>query len=133
MSSEQGVIVDLPVPEDAEYRFRLCFQPERQIHATLLAADDADYLWYMPFEDAAFRNSAQDLDTAFLQTVEVLIRNGTRIIYKRGLIFEYFRCEYKTASGWKRVYAHSAFRFGGFHPPLISGRKRIYSSPAIAQ
>jgi hypothetical protein len=132
MSVEPSVSVELPVPADAEYGFRLYFQPERQIGARLLAADGTDYFWYMPFEDAAFRNSVEDLDAAFARTVERLIRNETRIVQKRGLIADSFRCDYKAASGWKRVYSHSASRFGGFHPPLIAGRERIYTSPAIA-
>jgi hypothetical protein len=132
VSEEPSVSIELPVPAEAEYGFRLYLQPERQIHARLLAADVKDYFWYMAFEDAAFRNSVEDLDAAFVETVERLIRNETRIVQKRGLIADLFKCDYKAASGWKRVYSHSAFRFGGFHPPLIAGRERIYTSPAVA-
>jgi hypothetical protein len=71
MSTEPSVSVELPVPADAEYGFRLYFQPERQIGATLLAADGTDYFWYMPFEDAAFANSVEDLDGAFVKQSNV--------------------------------------------------------------
>jgi hypothetical protein len=130
-SADRSVSVKLPVPADAEYGFTLYFQPERQIAATLLVADAADYFWYMPFEDAAFHNSVQELDAAFIKTVEHLVCHETRIIQKRGLLNHSFRCDYKSASGWKRVYWHSALRLGRFHPPLIAGRKRVYMSPAI--
>jgi hypothetical protein len=128
ISAEPSVSIELPVPATAEYAFRLYFQPERQIHARLLVSDGTDYFWYMPFEDVAFRDS----DAAFVQTVERLVRYETRIVQKRGLITDSFRCDFKAASGWKKVYAHSASRLGGFHPPLIAGRERVYASPAIA-
>jgi hypothetical protein len=131
MSIEPSVSVELPVPADAEYGFRLHFQPEKQIGARLLAADGTDYFWYMPFEDAELGHSVEDLDAAFIQTVECLVRNE-RESSRNGLIAESFRCDYKAAGGWKRVYSHSASHFGGFHTPRIAGRERIYTSPAIA-
>jgi hypothetical protein len=130
-SAYPSVSVALPVPAGAEYGFKLYFQPERQISARLLVADGTYYFWYMPFEDAAFRNSVEELDAAFVQTIEHLVWHETRIVQKRGLINHSFRCDYKSASGWKRVFSHSALRLGGFHPPLIAGRERVYTSPAI--
>jgi hypothetical protein len=130
-SSRPAVYVDLPPQTGADYFFRLYFDPERQIHARLLNTDAKHYFWYMPFEDAAFGNSAEKLDKEFLRTIELLLSHETRIIQRLGLITHSFRCEYKSANGWSKVCAHSALRLGRFHVPEIRERERIYSSPAV--
>jgi hypothetical protein len=130
--SDFSVYQQLPPAPGAEYSFELCFRPERQIHATLIDADPSrPYFWYMPFEDAAFGNSVVKLDKAFLETVELLISNETRIVQKCGLLSHSFRCDYKAGSGWKRVCGVSCLRTG-FKPPRIAGRLRVYYSPALA-
>jgi hypothetical protein len=124
--------VDLPAPPEADYRFHLTLRPERQIHANPLHLGEAHYyFWYRPFEEAEFGNSIEKLDGAFLETVERLVSHETRIVQKRGLLNHSFRCDYKSQGEWKRVYGHSALRFGGFVPPPIAGRKQIYYAPAL--
>jgi hypothetical protein len=127
-STEVSLSVELPLPAAAEYAFGLYFQPEKQIHARLLFPNETKYFWYMPFEVGAF----DDLDNSFVRAVEQLVRYETRIVQRRGLFADSFRCDFKAGSEWKKVYAHSAFHPGGFHPPIIAGREHVYRSPAIA-
>ena len=130
----RSVSVELPAPQGGEYQFILTLQPERQIHARLVRHLDTqrnNYFWYRPFEDAEFRGSIEKLDAAFIETIEKLVRHETRILQKRGLLNHSFRLEYKSSSGWKRVYGHSALRMGGFSAPMIAGRQRVYHSPAL--
>jgi hypothetical protein len=131
--SEPAVSIKLPVPPGAEYSFSLWFRPEKQIHANLVDADPArPYFWYMPFEDAAFKNSVEQLDKAFVKKLELLVSHETRIVQKRGLLLHSFRCDYKASSGWNRVYRMAAMRLGHVKPPEIAGSQRIYHSPALA-
>lgn len=130
----RSVRVELPAPPEAEYQFILTLQPERQIHARLLRYLDTqqrNYFWYRPFQDAEFRNSMEKLDAAFIETIEKLVRHQTRIVQKRGLLNHAFRLEYKSPTGWKCVYGHSALRLGGFSVPSIAGKERVYHSSAI--
>jgi len=129
--SEPSVTIQLPVPAGAEYSFSLTVQPEKQIHARLVNTEpETEYFWYMPFEDAEFKNSIE-LDRAFVETLDVIVSNETRIVQKHGLLMESFRCEYNTGSGWNRIYGMSALRPGGFKPPRITGAKRVYHSPPL--
>jgi hypothetical protein len=119
----------LPLPAGAEYRFTLWLGcGEKQISARLLTADETAYFWYMPFEEAAFR-SAEQLNRAFLDAVELIIRHNTRIEQKRGLFSTHFKCEYESASGWKRVYGHSGLRW--IRAPKTAGRRQVYQSPPL--
>jgi hypothetical protein len=128
-----SVQINIPAAPGADYSFWLLFQPERQIGAALIGADPArPYFWYMPFEDAAYNNSVEKLDGAFFETLELLISHETRIVQKRGLFFDSFRCEYKCSSGWQRVNGMAGLRMGGFKASRIAGRKRTYRSPALA-
>lgn len=127
--SGQSYHIELPPPVGADYCFTLWLgSGEKQISARLLNAEKSLYFWYRPFEDAEFR-SAERLDKEFLETVEVIIRHNTRIEQKRGLFFNHFKCEYESASGWKRVYGHSALRW--IRAPRVTGRLRIYKSPRL--
>jgi hypothetical protein len=130
-SADFAVSIDLPAPSGADYSFELYFRPERQIHAKLISgAPSRPYFWYMPFEDAAFNNSVEKLDKAFIETVELLISHETRIMQKRGLLSHSFQCDYKAGSGWKRVFGVSCLRTG-FKPPEIAGGMYVYRSPAL--
>jgi hypothetical protein len=131
--SDFSVHVNLPAAPGAEYSFELYFRPEKQIHAKLINADSL-YFWYMPFEEAAFNNSLEKLDGAFIETVDLLISHETRIVQKRGLFLDSFCCDHKGSSGWRRVYWMAGLRMGGFgfKVPRIAGRERIYRSPALA-
>ncbi len=131
-SPELSVHVNLPAPIGAEYSFKLWFRPEKQIHAALIDADSPQlYFLYRPFEEAEFKNSAEKLNIAFLETLETLVLHETRIIQKTGLLSHSFRCEYKTNNGWKRVYATSCLRISCFKTPRIEDRKHTYHSPAL--
>jgi hypothetical protein len=133
LSKYPSVSIELPTAPQADYRFVLHLQPEKQVSARLPQSDATHYyFWYQPFEDAAFRNSAEKLDNAFIETVEKLVRHETRIRQKRGLLNHSFRCEYKSPKGWERVYGHSALRLGGFKVPPIAGREQVYRSAALA-
>ena len=129
--SGQSYHIEMPPPAGADYCFTLWLgSGEKQISARLLNADKSSYFWYRPFEDAEFR-SAEQLDKAFLEAVEVIIRHNTRIEQKRGLFFNHFKCEYESASGWKRLYGHSALRW--IRAPRITGRQHIYQSPRLVR
>jgi hypothetical protein len=129
------VHVNLPAAPGAEYSFELYVRPEKQIHAKLINADLWGlYFWSMRFEEAAFNNSLEKLDAAFIETLELLISRETRIVQRRSFFRDSFRCEYKGASGWQRLYEACGLRMGGFgfKVPRIAGRERIYRSPALA-
>jgi len=127
----QSYHIELPPPEGADYRFILWLgSGEKQISARLLTSDETTHFWYRPFEDAEFR-SAEQLDKAFLETVEVIMRHNTRIEQKRGLLFNHFKCEYETASGGSRVYGHSGVRWIG--APKIAGRRHVYQFPPLVR
>ena len=124
--------LDLPPAHGADYFFRLWFSSdERQISAKLIEdSDDAKYFWYRPFELAEFRDSIEDLVSAFCEELEVLTTHETRIIQRKGWLSWHFRCEYRSSGKWKCLYRHSALR-SGFKPPQIKGRKRVYGSAAL--
>jgi hypothetical protein len=125
--------LDLPPAHGADYFFRLWFSPdgERQIGAKLVEdSDDASYFWYRPFELAEFRDSNEDLVNTFCEKLEALITHETRIIQRKGWLCWHFRCDYRASENWKCLYRHSALR-GGFKPPQIRGRRRVYSSAAL--
>jgi hypothetical protein len=129
--SGQSYHIDLPPATGADYCFTLWLgSGEKQITARLLNADKSSYFWYRPFEDAEFR-SAERLDKAFREAVEVIMRHNTRIEQKRGLLFNHFKCEYESASGWKRLYGLSALRW--IRAPKITGRHHIYQSPRLVR
>jgi hypothetical protein len=132
-SSESAVFISLPASSGADYSFKLWLLPEKQIQAVLLADDSSEIsFWYRPFEDADFNNSVDLRNKAFLETVELLISHETRIVQKVGLLFDSFRCEYKTAGGWHTVDSMGYFRMGNFNTPRIKGRRHIYYSAALA-
>jgi hypothetical protein len=133
LSKSLAVSVELPAAPEADYRFVLFFQPERQIHARLLQSDLKHYyFWYRPFEDAEFGNSVEKLDNAFNETIQKLVCHDTRVTQKRGLLSHSFRCEYKSLHGWERVSGNSTLRIGGFTVPPIAGRQQVYRSAALA-
>jgi hypothetical protein len=125
--------LDLPPAHGADYFFRLWLYPdgERQISARLVEdSREATYFWYRPFELAEFRGSTEDLISVFREKLEALLTHETRIIQRKGWLSWHFRCEYRASGNWKCLYRHSALR-GGFKPPQIRGRRRIYSSAAL--
>jgi hypothetical protein len=127
----QSYHIELPPPASADYRFVLWLgNGEKQISARLLASDEAVYFWYRPFEEAEFR-SAEKLNKAFIEAVELIVRHNTRIEQKRGLFFNHFKCEYESPSGWKRVYGHSALRW--IRAPRIAERQHVYQSPSLVR
>jgi hypothetical protein len=121
--------IHLPPAAGAEYRFTLwsgC--GEKQISARLLTGDETAPFWYMPFERAAFR-SAEQLNEALLDALKLIMRHNTRIEQKHGFLFEQFKCEYESASGWKRLDGVSYLRL---IPALKTlGRKHVYQSPPL--
>jgi hypothetical protein len=127
--SGQSYHIELPPSAGADYCFTLWLgSGQKQISARLLNAEKSSYFWYRPFEDAEFR-SAERLDKAFLEAVEVIMRHNTRIERKHGFLFEHFKCEYESASGWKRLYGHADLRL---IPALkTAGRKYVYQSPPL--
>ena len=131
-SGHRTVHLDLPLPTSAEYGFQLWVYPEKQISARLLGSNSRGYFWYMPFEEAAYGNSIEKVDLAFLRAVELLISHETRIIQTRGLLTSSFRCEYGSNVDWTHLSSHSALTLGFSRQiPHIAGRKRIYYSPRL--
>ena len=121
--------IHLPLPAGAEYRFTLWVGGgEKQITARLLTADQTAHFWYLPFEEADFHTGEQ-LNKAFLDAVEQIACHNTRIEQKRGLFANHFRCEYESASGWKRVSGISALRW--IRVPRMPGRRQVYQSPPL--
>ncbi len=127
---EESYRVELPVPAGADYQFILWLgRGEKQISARLLAQTAPTYFWYMPFEEVTFR-SAAELNKAFIEVVDQIMRHHTRIEQRRGLLSNHFKCEFKSASAWETVYRHSGLRWIG--APEISSRTRVYqSSPLV--
>jgi hypothetical protein len=121
--------IHLPPAAGAEYRFTIWLGcGEKQISARLLPESETAHFWYMPFEKAEFQ-SAEEMNKALLEAVELIMRHNTRIEQRHGLFFEHFNCEYESASGWKRLYGLSDLRL---IPALkTAGRKRVYQSPPL--
>jgi len=134
-SRENTTRFDLPTAPGAEYFFRVWFYEdgERQISAQLIQhrCDDT-FFWYRPFEMAEFRGSEDDLASEFCMELESLLTHETRIVQRKGWLSWHFSCEYRAGEEWKSVCSHSAFRGGGFKPPHIEGRRRVYHSAPIA-
>lgn len=128
--AEASLRLELPVPEEADYCFVLYLRPEPQIHA-IFAKDHSAYFWYMPFEEAAFAGSPPNLRASFISTIELVIRNETRIVQKRHLASTSFQCDVKADAVWAKVYGHSCSKFGNFKPPQIAGKEHVYTSPPI--
>jgi hypothetical protein len=124
--------IDLPAAAGADYFFQLWIEPEMQISAELaVAAADVNYFWYRPFESAEFRDSMEALESAFCETLEKLLTHETRIVQKNGWLNWHFKCEYKAADNWMRIYRHSALKLGGWKFPGIDGKVRVYHSSAL--
>jgi hypothetical protein len=125
--------IDLPRAAEADYFFRLYTAPEMQIHAELTAPrSNVNYFWYRPFESAEFRDSTEALEAVFCETLEKLLTHESRIIQKNGWLNWHFKCDYRSADGWKRIYRHSALKLGGWKVPQIDGRVRTWRSSALA-
>ena len=125
--------LDLPPAHGADFFFRLWLYAdgERHISAKLVEdSRDATYFWHRPFELAEFRGSEEGLLSAFREELAALLIHETRIIQRKGWLSWHFRCEYRASGNWKCLYRHSALR-GGFKPPQIRGRRRVYSSAAL--
>ena len=126
--------IDLPSAAGADYFFRLWIEPEMQINAELTApGSDVNYFWYRPFESAEFHDSLEALDAAFCAMLKKVLTHETRIIQESGWLNWHFKCEYKTADSWKRVYGYSALKLGGWKTPRIDGKTRIYHSAALVR
>lgn len=126
--------VDLPIALGGEYFFRLWFYKdgERQISAHLVPRCSNDtYFWYQPFEMNEFKDSEHGVVIEFCKELEVLLTHETRIIQRKGWLSWHFDCEYHAGEEWKSLYRHSALRSGGFRPPEIEGRRRVYHSAPI--
>src|ERR1051326_4838079 len=84
--STESYHIELPAPLGADYAFILWLGgSEKQISARLTSGERA-YFWYRPFEEAEFR-SAEELDKAYLEAVELIMHHSTRIEQKRGWFF----------------------------------------------
>jgi hypothetical protein len=125
--------LDLPPAHGADYYFRLWLYPygDREICAELVEdSRDGTYFWSRLFELAEFRGSKERLISAFHEELEALITHETRIIQRKGWLAWHFRCEYRASGNWECLSGHSALR-GGFKPPQIRGRRRVYGSAAL--
>jgi hypothetical protein len=132
VSSETAVSVNLPAAHSADYSFWLHFSPEFQIGAKLVNdPGDRSYFWYLPFELADYKNSAEASEDAFYEILELVLTHETRIIQKDGLILTGFRCEYESNGTWNRVGGLSYVRLT-FKLPRIRGRQWTYHSTALA-
>ncbi len=72
---------------------------------------------------------AHRLNKAFIDTVELIMCHSARIEQKRGLLFNHFKCEYESATGWIRISGNSGLRW--MRAPKIAGRRHIYQSPQL--
>lgn len=70
----------------------------------------AKYFWYMPFEEAGYRNSVP-------------------IVQKHRFVWESFRCDWNSGSNWNRIYGLSYLRW--FEYPQIRTKEHTYYSPPI--
>src|SRR5690242_11049526 len=72
---EPSVSIELPAPTGADYFYRVCFRPERQIHARLVHVENSHYyFWYRPFEESQ-SSYTERLNKAFVDTLEQLVCN----------------------------------------------------------
>ena len=127
--SQRSYHIKLPSPVGADYQFTLWLgNDKKQITARLLANPQTAYFWCMPFKEVAFR-SGSELNKAFIEVADQIMRHQTRIEQKRGFFSDHFKCEFKSAGGWKTVYGHSVPR--RIRAPIILSRKQLYQSPPL--
>jgi hypothetical protein len=93
------------------------------------AAPSETYFWYRPFEEAAYE-SYDARAREIVSTVDLLLRNRSRIIQTKGFLFWSMRAEIQSEGGWKPLYSHLALKHQ-FRAPAIVGRRKEYHADAV--
>lgn len=123
----------LPPAPGADYQFEVGVERggdgEPQIHATFVAPHDhSKASWYWPCEMQDYA-SVEERDSDYLSTLEKILTHRTRILHKRGFLFDSFICQCDEAHGWERI-GPSMFIFRG----TLARRARFeYRSEPLAR
>jgi len=127
-----GHLYSLPTPEGADYSLEcsLHMDGEPQVSAFRVGGYGGEYFWYKPFEINGYGSEAARIE-AFRGVVAALVRNPSRIVQRKGLLFWRFTASAETPGGAIEIPGASCFR-PAFRVPPTDGRTRCYSSPAIA-
>jgi hypothetical protein len=125
-----GTVFELPVPPGAEYRFSITTS-EPQIHAVPLGPHGDKSFWYWAFEDPSY-GSINEQEVDFFAGITRILRHPTRITQHKRLLGHSFLCECEEGGSWTPIGGLYSCLFT-FKVPSMSGRHRIYSSPALAQ
>ena len=126
--------LSLPIANGADYGFSLHEYNGDQydVSASLLNPQDSTkrHFWHISLE-VLDKSKANEVFSYYLQLIEVLLCHETRIEQQKGLLFGSLRCDYLDEELWKKVGSVSFFRYL-IHGPTISGRSKIYRSPAVS-
>ena len=123
-----GPMLDLPVPDGAQYQISL-FPSVPEIAARLLPPLDRAFFWYWPFRIQQYGTEEQR-EAEFFRCIGLILANPTRIIQRRGLVDTRFRCHALTGDG-KEPIGGSVGSFLSLSVPDICGRECTYASPAL--
>jgi hypothetical protein len=77
-------------------------------------------VWYHPFEDDEWKGAAASSGKAFIEFIEHLLTNETRIVERRGLLWHSAELEIRR-QGWESFCKHSQLA------PRLGNRNIAYS------
>ena len=84
------------------------------------------YFWYYPLGMLKEKFEIDEVKYFMFEAIDKIANYRTRIIQKKGLIFQSFSLEYFDTKKWILFYKHSAFRYGNIEFPKITGDEKIY-------
>ena len=122
--------VRLPVPELADYYYKVILHPDAHELIAHLISNDDTYFWYRSYETYDFSCEKERRERIVEDVLNVYLHK-TRIIQKRCIISWRFSCEYFISGEWASLYSHSCTR--SYSVPPISGSEHIYYSAPLLQ
>jgi hypothetical protein len=121
-----------PVPDGADYAFQTYVYADggAGISAELCGSSADEWFWTAEFEVAGY-SSVSEAQTNLLEILILLLKNPTRIVQTRKLLFMHFTCDYLDEGEWCYAGGGASFRFGNFKFPENAGKKQEYRSPPV--
>ena len=120
--------VTFPAANNAEYYFVVyIYDTETEITARRIGADEGEAFWHIHLEDFDYE-SIEAMHEALIEKIFLVLRHPTRVRQSNGVLFVNYTCDYSRENEWHKLYGNSFFKFGGFKPPKIIGKEKIYTS-----
>jgi len=124
----RGVILELPMPDGAQYQVALV-PALPAIAARLLPPLDRRFFWQWPFRGHRY-GSPEQAEAEFFRCIGLMLANPTRIVQRRTLVSTQFRCSAVTIDGEVAI-GGSVRSLLSVDVPDICGRECTYASPAL--